>query len=109
MAKKIIILGGSKGLGKSINDKFKNDKTFNVNSFSSKDFNSSSIDSTNQFLKVHKYTDILVLNTGGPPPIPFKDIKVEDWEKYHKQLFLNFAIILQKLKIYLQTLTFLKL
>jgi len=99
MVKKIIILGGSKGLGKSINDKFKNDKTFNVNSFSSKDFNSSSIDSTNQFLKVHKYTDILVLNTGGPPPIPFKDIKVEDWEKYHKQLFLNFAIILQKLKI----------
>ena len=99
MTKKIIILGGSRGIGKCIKNKFQNDKTFNVNSYSSKDFNSSSTESTNQFLKIHKYTDILVLNTGGPPPIPFKDIKVEDWKKYHNQLFLNFAIILQKLKI----------
>jgi 3-oxoacyl-[acyl-carrier protein] reductase len=52
-----------------------------------------------KFLKKHTQTDILILNTGGPPPKQFLDITEDDWKLYHNQLFLGFCTILQNIKI----------
>ena len=41
---------------------------------------------------------MLVLNTGGPSPNFYK-INLNEWYKYFNQLFLGFALILQKIKI----------
>ena len=96
--KKAIILGGSKGIGREI---AKNLKKINIKPIacSRKDIDTSNIFSVKKFILKHKNTDILILNSGGPPPIKFNDIKLKDWEKYFNQLFLGFFLILQKLKI----------
>ena len=57
------------------------------------------MDSVNKFANENNSTDILVLNTGGPPIIEFEKISKEDWEKYHNQLFVGFCTLLQKIKI----------
>jgi 3-oxoacyl-[acyl-carrier protein] reductase len=96
--KKAIIIGGSKGLGQQISNNIKNlgIKTY---SCSRKEIDTSDLDSVKKFIKKHKKTDILVLNSGGPPPLNFEKISIEDWKKYFNQLFLSFFIILQNIKI----------
>jgi 3-oxoacyl-[acyl-carrier protein] reductase len=96
--KKAIIIGGSKGLGQQISNNIKNlgIKTY---SCSRKEIDTSDLDSVKKFIKRHKKTDILVLNSGGPPPLSFEKISIEDWKKYFNQLFLSFFIILQNIKI----------
>ena len=95
---KAIVLGGSRGIGKSISDSLKSIE-IDVFAASKKDIDTSNLNSVKKFLDVHNQTDILILNTGGPEPKPFSTINKEDWEKYHNQLFLAFCIILQKIKI----------
>ena len=97
MKKKAIVLGGSRGLGKSIANQIKN--FTNIKICSSFDIDTSNICSVKKFLKKNKSTDILILNTGGPPPMDFYKISENDWYKYFNQLFLSFVIILQKIKI----------
>ena len=70
-----------------------------VFSLSSNDIDTSNLDSVNKFANENNSTDILVLNTGGPPIIEFQKISKEDWEKYHNQLFVGFCTLLQKIKI----------
>ena len=70
-----------------------------VFSLSSNDIDTSNLDSVNKFANENNSTDILVLNTGGPPIIEFEKITKEDWEKYHNQLFVGFCTLLQKIKI----------
>ncbi len=97
--KKAVILGGSKGLGASI---YKNLKRLNIReviSCSSKDIDTSDLKSVDSFCKKHPIIDIIVLNTGGPPNLKFKDITNEIWIKYFKQLFLGYVNILSKVKI----------
>ena len=75
--KKAVILGGSKGLGASI---YKNLKRLNIReviSCSSKDIDTSDLKSVDSFCKKHPIIDIIVLNTGGPPNLKFKDITNE--------------------------------
>lgn len=102
MKKKIynnaIILGGSKGLGKSISDELKK-SCHNVIPLSSKDIDTSNIESVNKFIRKYKSTDILILNTGGPKPMKFKELSEEIWKKYFNQLFLSYFLILKNLKI----------
>ena len=93
-----IVLGGSRGIGKSISDSLKSIE-IDVFAASKKDIDTSNLNSVKKFLDVHNQTDILILNTGGPEPKPFSTINEEDWKKYHNQLFLAFCIILQKIKI----------
>ena len=95
---KAIVLGGSRGIGKSISDALKLIK-IDVFAASKKDIDTSNLDSVKKFLETHNETDILVLNTGGPELKSFSTITENDWKKYHNQLFLAFCIILQKMKI----------
>jgi 3-oxoacyl-[acyl-carrier protein] reductase len=93
-----IVLGGSRGIGKAISNSL---KSINCEVFaaSKKDIDTSNLDSVKKFLDIHKETDILVLNTGGPVATEFFDVTEDDWNKYHNQLFLGFCLILQKIKI----------
>ena len=96
--KKAIILGGSRGIGKAISDSLKK-LDLEVLSASSTDIDTSDLDSVNEFAEKNNVTDILVLNTGGPPIIEFGKITNEDWNKYHNQLFVGFCMLLQKIKV----------
>ena len=96
--KKAIILGGSRGIGKSISNSLKK-LDLEVLSLSSTDIDTSNLESVNKFVEKNNTTDILVLNTGGPPIIEFEKITNEDWNKYHNQLFVGFCMLLQKIKV----------
>ena len=96
--KKAIVLGASRGIGKSISDSLKKLDLY-VLSLSSNDIDTSNLDSVNKFADENNSADILVLNTGGPPIIEFEKISKEDWDKYHNQLFVGFCTLLQKIKI----------
>ena len=96
--KKAIILGGSRGIGKAISNSLKK-LDLEVLSASSTDIDTSDLESVNKFAEKNNVTDILVLNTGGPPIIEFGKITNEDWNKYHNQLFVGFCMLLQKIKV----------
>ena len=95
---KALILGVSKGLGKAIANELKKSCKI-VETFSSKDIDTSNLNSVKNFVKKYKTTDILVLNSGGPQPLSFKDINEKIWTKYFNQLFLGFCLILKSLKV----------
>lgn len=95
---KAIVLGGSKGIGKAIAESLSSIGC-DVTATSRKDLDTSNLANVKKFIKKHKQTDILVLNTGGPPPKQFKDVTEAEWQKYHNQLFLGFCVLLQKLKV----------
>ena len=95
---KAIVIGGSRGIGKAIADSLKT-IGLEVVTTSKKELDTSDIQSVKDFIQNQKETDILVLNTGGPPAKEFFSVTEDDWLHYHNQLFLGFCIILQKLKI----------
>ena len=95
---KAIILGGSRGMGKAISDSLSS-LDLEIIATSKQDLDTSNLNSVNEFTKNHPETDILVLNTGGPPAKEFFSVTEEEWKKYHNQLFLGFCMILQKIKI----------
>jgi len=92
------VLGGSKGIGKAIADALTSINC-DVIATSRKEIDTSNLSSVKKFITKHKQTDILVLNTGGPPPKQFRDVTEKDWQKYHNQLFVGFCLLLQKLKV----------
>ena len=96
--KKAIVFGASRGIGKSISDSLKK-LDLDVITLSSRDVDTSDLESINEFAEKNNSTDILVLNTGGPPVIEFEKITKEDWDRYHNQLFVGFCTLLQKIKI----------
>ena len=95
--KKAIVLGGSRGIGKAIADSLKTIDC-DVISTSKKELDTSNLDSVKKFAQ-DKETDILVLNTGGPPAKEFSSVTVEDWQHYHNQLFLGFCVLLQNITV----------
>lgn len=98
MKKIALILGSSKGIGKSIYEEL---KKINIKIYNPKrsELDTSNIKQVENYLLKIKSVDYLILNTGGPPKKNFFEIKKSDWLKYYNQLFLGFVIILQKLKI----------
>ena len=96
--KKAIILGGSRGIGKAIADSL-NSLEIEVIATSKKDIDTSNLENVKKFSDQNKVTDILVLNTGGPPVIEFDKISEDDWNRYHNQLFVGFCTILQKISV----------
>ena len=70
---KAIVLAGSRGIGKGISDEL-NLICDEVISTSSSDLDTSNIEQVKEFVSEQQETDILVLNTGGPPAKDFYDI-----------------------------------
>ena len=93
-----IVIGGSRGIGKAISDGLKS-IGYDVVSTSKKELDTSDLSSVKNFIGKNKTTDILVLNTGGPPAKEFDTVTEEEWQKYHNQLFLGFCILLQNITI----------
>lgn len=98
LMKKAIILASSRGIGKAISESLAKLEYSIVNT-SSKSLNTSDIDQVEQFINKEQWTNVLVLNTGGPPSKDFYEITKDEWIKYFNQLFLSFCLILQKMKI----------
>ncbi len=93
-----IVVGGSRGMGKAISDGLKS-IGYDVVSTSKKELDTSDLNSVKNFIKNNKTTDVLVLNTGGPPGKEFDSVTEDEWQKYHNQLFLGFCILLQNITI----------
>jgi len=93
-----IIIGGSRGIGKAISDGLKS-IGYNIIATSKKELDTSDLHSVKNFIQKYQSTDILVLNTGGPPAKEFYSITEEEWLKYHNQLFLGFCLLLQNISI----------
>ena len=98
MSGKAIVIGGSRGIGKAIKDSLIS-IGYDVVSTSKKELDTSNLDSVKKFIENNKETDILVLNTGGPPAKEFYSITEEEWNHYHNQLFLGFCLFLQNVTI----------
>ena len=96
--KKAIVLGGSRGIGKAISESLKS-LEIEVISASKSDVDTSNLESVRKFSHKHNNTDILILNTGGPPVIEFNKISENDWNHYHNQLFVGFCTMLQEISI----------
>lgn len=97
-AKKALVLGSSRGVGKAIVDELQ-DAGFSAPALSSKDIDTSDLESVAAFAKKHPTADVLVLNTGGPPKKDFFNVPLEDWSRYHRQLFVGFNVLLQRVTI----------
>ncbi len=93
-----IVLGGSRGIGRAIADSLR-DIGLDVRATSRTDLDTGNIENVVRFCKSSGQVDVLVLNTGGPPPKRFMDVSKDDWEKYHNQLFLGLVTFLQNIRI----------
>lgn len=93
-----VVLGGSRGIGRAIADSLQ-DIGMYVTAASSSDVDTGDIEGVTEFCRNAGNIDVLVLNTGGPPPKRFEDTKRQDWEKYHNQLFVGFVTILQNARV----------
>tara|TARA_R110000796_G_scaffold173206_1_gene290140 strand:- start:3735 stop:4382 length:648 start_codon:yes stop_codon:yes gene_type:complete len=96
--KKAIVLAGSRGIGAGIADSL-DELDLDVVRTSTSNLDTSDISQVEDFIDREVSTDILVLNTGGPPAQKFEDITRDDCDTYHNQLFYSFFKILQNLKI----------
>ena len=96
--KKAIVFAGSRGIGKAIAEQLAAQK-IEVVSTSTKTVDTSDLEQIERFCKSNQQTDILVLNTGGPPAKDFFEVSRDEWEKYHRQLFLGFCEVLQQVTI----------
>ena len=96
--KNVIVLGGSRGIGKAISESLKS-LDVQVIATSKSDVDTSNLESVRKFSHEHSNTDILILNTGGPPVIEFNKISENDWNHYHNQLFVGFCTMLQEISI----------
>lgn len=98
MKKNAIIIGGSKGIGQAIAESLAQIGC-EVIATSRVDVDTGNQESVRAFSAAHPETDILVLNTGGPPKKNFNDITEDNWKTYHQQLFLGLITLLQKIHI----------
>ena len=96
--KTALIIGSSKGIGKSIKEKL-GELKLKIIAPPRKELDTSNLDNVKKFIKNLNSIDYLILNTGGPPAKDFFSISENDWNKYHVQLFLSFVLILQKIKL----------
>ena len=96
--KKAIVIGSSRGIGKAIAESL-NSLDIDVVTTSKQDIDTSNLQSVKEFSQKNSTTDILVLNTGGPPMMDFNKITEDDWNRYHNQLFVGFCTILQQISV----------
>jgi len=80
--KKAIVFGGSRGIGEAI-AKSLSSLEIDVVATSKQDVDTSNLQSVKEFSQKNSTTDILVLNTGGPPMMEFNAISEDDWNRYY--------------------------
>ncbi|TSC64784.1 MAG: short-chain dehydrogenase/reductase SDR [Parcubacteria group bacterium Gr01-1014_91] len=97
--KTALVLGSSRGVGKAIAEELRK-AGIDAPTISSKEIDTSDRASVLAFAQKHPSTDVLVLNTGGPPKKDFFEIQREEWEKYHQQLFLSLVALLQMVEVH---------
>ena len=95
---KSIVLASSRGIGKGIADELELIGCETIRT-SSDTLDTSNLDNVKTFVKNNKETDILVLNTAGPPAKNFYEISEDEWLKYYNQLFYSFVYMLQNINI----------
>ncbi|MDI1495958.1 MAG: short-chain alcohol dehydrogenase [Cenarchaeum symbiont of Oopsacas minuta] len=93
-----VVLGGSRGIGYAIAESLSK-AGCDVFAASKADVDTSDLESVKKFASMHPETDVLVLNTGGPPPAEFDKVSENDWQKYHNQLFLGFCLLVRQINI----------
>ena len=95
-----IVIGGSKGIGRAIADALRADGC-GVLATSRADIDTSSRASVRAFVEQRGRggTDVLVLNTGGPPPKEFGEVGEDEWDRYHDQLFTGFCSLLRGVRV----------
>ena len=95
-----IVIGGSKGIGRAIADALRADGC-GVLATSRADIDTSSRASVRGFVEQRGRggTDVLVLNTGGPPPKEFGEVGEDEWDRYHDQLFTGFCSLLRGVRV----------
>lgn len=96
--KTALVLGSSRGVGRVIAAELRA-AGLSVPEISSKVIDTSNPESVEAFVKEHPFTDVLVLNTGGPPKKDFFEVTREEWQRYHQQLFVSFMTLLQKVDV----------
>lgn len=96
--KTALVLGSSRGVGAAIAKELR-DAGLSVPEISSQVIDTSNPESVEAFVREHPSTDVLVLNTGGPPKKDFFEVTQEEWQKYHQQLFVSFMTLLQKVEV----------
>lgn len=96
--KDAIVIGGSRGIGRAIADALRS-ADCRVVATSRAQVDTSDLDSVKRFAGENPETDILVLNTGGPPPKEFREVTQEEWLKYHNQLFLGFCLLMRDIMV----------
>ena len=93
-----IVLGGSRGIGAAI-ARALGESGYGVLAASSSDVDTADPASVRAFCSAHPSTDVLVVNTGGPPAKEFADVTEQDWDRYHRQLFLGPAALLGGIRV----------
>lgn len=94
MQKKAIVIGGSRGMGKAIADELAKAGLV-VTGTSKAELDTADLSAMEKFAKSLTPVDVVVLNTGGPPQRAFQEIANLEWETYHRQMFLGFAVFLK--------------
>lgn len=93
-----IVIGGSRGIGRAIAESLKS-AGCSVLATSRSQLDTSDLDSVRRFTAQHPETDVLILNTGGPPVKEFAEVTEGEWLKYHNQLFLGFCLLLRSVMV----------
>ncbi len=75
--KNAIVIGGSRGIGHAISKSLE-EIGLQVLTTSKTELDTSDLSNVKDFVSSHKDTDVLVLNTGGPPAKDFFSITEEE-------------------------------
>ena len=89
-----IVLGGTRGIGRAIAEALRT-SGHHVTAAGRSDIDTSEPESVRRFVAANQTTDILVLNTGGPPPKTYTEVIDQEWSKYHNQLFAGMVTLLR--------------
>lgn len=93
-----IVLGGTRGIGRAIADSLAS-SGHRVTATGRSHIDTSEPESVRRFVDANHTTDILVLNTGGPPPKTYSEVTDQEWSKYHNQLFTGMVTVLRDIRV----------